>query len=80
MKPLLPLFVVAILGIFPARAQIGPSQDQTTGEIAGQVRDESGNPLAGATIQVEQNGWELSQGKTSPLGRYQVTVPADGVC
>jgi signal transduction histidine kinase/ligand-binding sensor domain-containing protein/CheY-like chemotaxis protein len=46
--------------------------------ISGHVLDDSGKPLAGVVVRLEQDGWEVGQTKTSPLGAYQLSVPAAG--
>ncbi|MEQ1692440.1 MAG: carboxypeptidase regulatory-like domain-containing protein, partial [Gemmatimonas sp.] len=72
MRKLRSLFVLA-LGVMVGSADVAAAQGVTTGAIAGLVADESGKPIDGALIQVENrsNGFKAST-LTRENGRYYV--------
>lgn len=79
------LFCVCFLFLASGRgvhAQTGALAPQSAGQqtnapsasIAGTVTDESGKPLRGAIVRLEQDGWELAHTTTSPAGEYRFAV------
>jgi signal transduction histidine kinase/ligand-binding sensor domain-containing protein len=46
-----------------------------TATISGKVLDDSGRPVEGALVRLEQDGWELAYTNTSPAGVF--TIPAE---
>ena len=48
--------------------------DAVSSHLSGKVLDDSGNPLGGAVVQLEQDGWEIARTNTSPTGDYTVPV------
>jgi outer membrane receptor protein involved in Fe transport len=80
------LWLVLVLLMVPALVL---AQAQTTGRINGRVTDESGAPLPGATVTVNNQSLQLERTTTTgqngdflfallPTGNYEVTVAAEG--
>lgn len=87
------LQAVALLGagVAAGTVAIAPAaaQDYTSGAISGQVTDESGAPISGATVTVTSNDTGVSRTTTSaangsfriaalPVGNYDIVVDAGG--
>jgi signal transduction histidine kinase/ligand-binding sensor domain-containing protein len=54
------------------------AQNAVAGSISGEVLDESGQPLSGVLVRLEQAGWEIATTNTSTGGKYQFAVdPSD---
>ncbi len=86
------LSAVSLLGVGLAAVALpsaAAAQDYTAGAISGQVTDEAGNSVSGATITVSSSETGISRSATSgasgnfrfaglPSGSYDVVVTADG--
>jgi hypothetical protein len=50
------------------------------GFVTGQIFDPDGRPIAGADLDVEQNGGVVAGGQASDAGTFRLAVPASGRC
>ena len=55
-----------------------PAEGASQGGISGKVLDVAGKPVAGAVVQLEQDGWELARGLTSATGEFELTAVWEG--
>ena len=68
-------FLLALLGVAPASAQVGT----TTDVLTGLVRDSTGKPIVGAVVEATSLETQVVRTtKTDPRGRYTLLFPDGG--